>query len=102
VRLYVIGDEDTVVGFRMAGVDGVVVENAEEASRALQQAEREVEVVVIVPEQVAAWVRPDIDRIRYSDDMPLVVEVPGPGGPTGEAPSLYRLVREAVGIKLEG
>jgi len=32
---YVIGDEDTVLGFRYAGIAGRVVENAEEAAEAL-------------------------------------------------------------------
>ena len=102
MRLYVIGDEDTVVGFQMAGVQGTVVESEKEAAEALEDAEERKDAVLIIADQVAEWLREDIDRIRYGAERPLIVEVPGPEGPSEETPSLFRLIREAVGIKFEG
>jgi V/A-type H+-transporting ATPase subunit F len=102
MRLYVIGDEDTVVGFKMAGVQGTVVETEREAAEALEDAEERQDALLIISEQAAEWVREDIDRIRYGAERPLIVEVPGPDGPSEEIPSLFRLIREAVGIKFEG
>ena len=102
MRLFVIGDEDTVAGFRMAGVEGTVVKDRQEAADALHQAEQRQEAVLILPQRIAGWVREDIDRIRFGAEQPLIVEVPGREGPTGEAPSLFRLIREAVGIRIEG
>ena len=101
MRLQVIGDEDTVVGFRMAGVEGTIVESEEEAREALDEAEGEDEVLII-SDQVAEWLREEIDQIRYGAELPLIVEAPGPEGPTDATPSLFRLIREAVGIKFEG
>ncbi|MBT4816196.1 MAG: ATPase V, partial [Lentisphaerae bacterium] len=37
MSFHIIGDEDTVVGFRFAGVTGSAVENADEAREAFQR-----------------------------------------------------------------
>jgi vacuolar-type H+-ATPase subunit F/Vma7 len=99
MRVFVIGDEDTVVGFRFAGVAGTVVEGREEALRALNEAMERQEAIVIIAEPVANTIREEISRIRYYEALPLIVEVPGRQGPLGEAPPLFRLIRESVGIK---
>ena len=99
MHVFVIGDEDTVAGFRFAGVAGTAVESAEQAAQALEQSVRRGDTVVIVPERVAEMIRRDIDRIRFGAAEPLIVEIPGREGPLSERPSLFRLVREAVGIK---
>ena len=99
MRFSVIGDEDTVVGFRFAGVAGATVGTREEAGRARAAAVERGDTVLIIPERVADWVREDIDRIRFGTAFPLIVEVPGREGPISESPSLFRLIREAVGIK---
>jgi len=101
VRLSVIGDEDTVVGFRFAGVRGTVVEDAERASRALAEAVARADAVLIIPEAIAELIREEIDELRFGATVPLVVEVPGREGYAGSVPSLFRLIREAVGIKFE-
>jgi len=100
VRLCVIGDEETVVGFRFAGVEGVVVESEQEAAAALTRAVERGDALLIIPERVAGWIREDIDRIRFGMALPLIVEVPGREGRLGQVPSLFRLIRETVGIKL--
>jgi len=66
-----------------------------------QQARQRQDEIIIVTEQVARWLRREIDELRYSEALPIVVEVPGPEGPVQEGPSLLRLIREAVGIRFE-
>ena len=68
MEFHVIADEDTVTGFRFAGV--------------------------------ADGIRDRINAIRFGEALPLIVEIPGPEGPSAEGPSLLKLIREAVGIKL--
>jgi len=97
---YVIGDEDTVRGFRFAGVDGTVAQNGEEAREALADAlERHDESIIIITEKLAASVRERIQEIRFGEALPLIVEVPGPEGPQAETPDLLERIREAVGLK---
>ncbi len=101
MSFYVVADEDTVTGFQHAGIPGTVVRNAQEARDELDRlVERGEKVIVITTEQVANMVREKINAIRYGGEFPLIAEVPGPEGPSPESPSLVKMIREAVGIRL--
>lgn len=97
---HVIGDEDTVMGFSFAGVEGTVVSDGDEARDALDDAlEEGDQTVIIITEKFAAHIRDRIQEIRFGAALPLIVEVPGPEGPQEETPELAEMIRDAVGIK---
>ena len=101
MTFYCIADEDTVRGFRLAGVPGRAVAAPQEAAAALAHAAARPEVsIVILTDIVAADIREDVDRIRLELDRPLIVEIPGPEGPMPGRKTLRQLVQEAVGIRL--
>ena len=98
---YVVADEDTVVGFRYAGVPGTIVHTAGQAGAELDRmVEQQKRIIIITTEQIANTVREKITRIRSAEAFPLIVEIPGPQGPSAESPSLLKMIREAVGIKV--
>ncbi len=98
---YVIGGDDTVLGFSYVGVPGRVVEGAAEAAEAFDEACADASVeVVVLEDAVSASIRDAVTRVRFDKDRPIVVEVPGPAGPSPDRPDLLKLIREAVGIKL--
>ena len=101
MRFFCIGDEDTVRGFRLAGVQGRVVETAPEAAEALEWAARRPDLgVVIVTDAVAGDIRARVDALRMGQGTPLIVEVPGPEGPMPGRKTLREFVQEAVGIRI--
>ena len=101
MRYHVIGDEDTVLGFRYAGVPGEIVATADEARGALERFKRPGDVaVLIVTDTIADLVRAEVNTLRFDFELPLVVEVPGPAGPSPSRKDLLTLIREAVGIKV--
>jgi V/A-type H+-transporting ATPase subunit F len=100
VGFRVIADEDTVAGFRYAGVPGVVVATAADATREFRNAAQEGQHdVIITTERIANLVREEVNAIRFREAFPLVVEIPGPEGPAQEGPSLLKMIRDAVGIR---
>ncbi len=104
MHAFCIADEDTVRGFRLAGVHGEAVSTPHEAADALARARQLPEcALLIVTEQVSESLGPELVRIRLAGGRPTVVEVPGPRGPRTSAPraSLKTLVRSAVGTALE-
>ena len=102
MKLYCIADEDTVRGFRLAGVSGEVAIAAPEVAAAVQAATERVDCgVIILTEKIAASIRPLVEQIRSERERPLIVEIPGPEGSARERKSLRQLVQEAVGIRLE-
>ena len=101
MRYHVIGDEDTVLGFRYAGIPGEVAETAEAAREALEACCRRRDVgIVILTDTVADLIREEVNQVRFGMALPLVVEVPGPAGPSSERRDLLEMIREAVGIKV--
>ncbi len=102
MKFFCIADEDTVRGFRLAGVSGQVVTTAWEAAEAVGQAVTQPDYgIIILTEKVAASIRQQVDAIRLERDQPLLVEIPGPEGPLPGHKSLRQFVQEAVGIRVD-
>ena len=99
-KFFVIGDDDTVLGFRYAGLRGHAVTTAQEARLALQQAVRAQTPIVIITDVAAQMIRDEVNAIRFEAKTPILVEVPTRDGPIEGRPSLMDLIREAVGIHM--
>ena len=100
--MFCIADEDTVRGFRLAGVAGQAVASVPEAVHAVESAVAKRDcAVIILTETVADDIRSQVERIRFEQQRPLIVEIPGPGGSLPGRKSLRQLAREAVGIRIE-
>jgi V/A-type H+-transporting ATPase subunit F len=101
VSIHVLGDEETVLGFRLAGIRGTVAEPGEglaEQFRALVGEEQA--KVVLITERLAMGIRPLVDRYRMRGTFPVVVEIPDAGGPMPGRRSIADLIREAVGFSV--
>ena len=97
---HVIGDEDTVLGFRCAGVPGTVAATAEEVRSALRALRKGGAGVVLITESAADLAREEVDDIRFNAELPMVVQIPGPQGPIPGRRDLAAIIREAIGIKV--
>lgn len=101
MNFYCIADEETVRGFRLAGIAGQVVTTAQQAAEAMDKAAAQPEYeIIIIAEKVAAAIRKQVDAIRFERERPLIVEIPGPEGPLPGRKSLRDFVHEAVGIRI--
>ena len=102
MKIFCIADEDTVRGFRLAGVSGQAVASAQEAALAIESATAQPDcAIVLLTETIADGIRPQVERIRLEMQQPLIVEIPGPDGPLPGRKSLRQLAQEAVGIHIE-
>jgi V/A-type H+-transporting ATPase subunit F len=99
--MLVIGSEDAVWGFALAGVRGQVVESAEDLNSALDAALADQTVdIVLVTEDVANWARQRVDTLKIRSAQPLVIEIPGPAGPDPDQPTLSEIIRRTIGVKI--
>jgi V/A-type H+/Na+-transporting ATPase subunit F len=102
VNFFCIADEDTVRGFRLAGVAGRAVTTPVEAAQALAQAAAQPGLgILVLTQRVAAGIREEVDAFRWERDRPLLLEIPGPDGPLPTHKSLRQLVHSAVGIAVD-
>ena len=101
MKLLVIGNQDAVWGFALAGVRGQIVNTAEELDRALDAALADEEVgIVLVTEDAANLARQRVELLMVRSTTPLVVEIPGPEGPSPDRPSLSDVIRRTIGVKI--
>jgi V/A-type H+/Na+-transporting ATPase subunit F len=101
MRYYVIGDEDTVLGFGMVGVDGEAVRNPEEADKAFNDALSDEGIgIIIITERAADFIRELVDKYLFSEKFPLIVEIPDRKGSVPGKPKIREMVNHAIGIKL--
>lgn len=101
MKFFCIADEDTVRGFRLAGIAGQTAPTPEEALEAFEGALRQPEcAIIILTNAVADGIRARVEKVRLEMDCPLIVEIPGPEGRKAEYKTLRKFVQEAVGIQV--
>ncbi len=103
MRIAVIGDRETVAGFRLAGVkESYIAEDGFSAQKQIKHLFNMPGIAVIF---VTADLYSDIsdmihDRINSGSVYPIVVEIPPAHGEIKEDP-IREIVRRAVGIDME-
>jgi V/A-type H+-transporting ATPase subunit F len=116
ISVAVIGDSDTAMGFRLAGVKDVyeyrydgdgnraVTNDGEDAARILDELVKENIAIIIVNERFAAKNKEKIREINSKKKgvTPIIVEVPDKKGPIEkEIDEIGRLIKRAVGIVIK-
>lgn len=96
----VIGDRDSVLGFKALGLSVYPAETAEEAKKTLHDLAKGRCAVVYLTEDLARSMGPEIDR--YKDAVtPAIILIPGKGGSLGLGmENLHRSVERAVGADI--
>lgn len=98
-----IGDEDTVLGFGLVGVDGRTVTGEEDAREvfrtAIGRGDSEIGVVIIT-EPIADLIRTDVERFTFTSDFPLILEIPDRNGRAEGRPTLREVANQAIGINV--
>lgn len=99
-KIAVLGDRDSVLGFRALGLDAFFVEEAEEARQILHRLAREEYAIIYITEDLAGPLAADIDRYK-SETTPAVILIPGKGGSLGlGSRALRAAVERAVGADI--
>jgi len=81
-KVAVIGDKDSILGFKALGVTTYPVTSDEEAARALSSIVREKYAVVCVTEAVAEKIESQIEAL-HKKQLPSVVLIPNNQGTLG-------------------
>ena len=81
-KIAVLGDKDSVLGFKALGLDVYPAETVEEARKTLHTLAKGDYAVVYLTEQYAAGMEADV--ARYKDELtPAVILIPGKDGSLG-------------------
>ena len=99
-KIAVLGDPDSVLGFKALGLDVFPVESVDEAKSTLHRLAKESYAVVYLTEQLA--VHMDEELARYKDELtPAVILIPGKEGSLGIGmANVKKSVERAVGADI--
>ena len=99
-KIAVLGDRDSVLGFKALGLDTYFAEGTDEARHTLHRLAREDYAIIYVTEQLAANLSADIARYK-TEVTPAVILIPGKTGSLGiGAQALQSAVERAVGADI--
>lgn len=102
MRGFVISDNtDTLMGMRLAGVEGEIVHEREQALAALHKAVRTENIaVVMITEKLAALCGAEVQELKEHTALPLVVIIPDRHGTSDMTAAISRYLAETVGIHI--
>lgn len=102
MKMYLISDNvDTMMGMRLAGVDGVVVHKKHHIEKALDDALNMEDVsVILMTETLMKQCHQKIYDIKLHCKKPLIIEIPDRHGNGRTKDSITKYVQEAIGVKM--
>ncbi len=110
MEYFVLGEREIVLGFMLAGVEGKVVNNRQEALEAFDSltgnskgkivSVQEIPKILILTEDVADMLSKEVLDWQLKSKAPLIVEIPGLNGHIPGRKTLTDSIREAVGIQM--
>ena len=99
-KIAVMGDLDSVLGFKALGLEVCPAATAEEGRQALHRMAKENYAIIYMTEQLAAQISNDV--ARYKDALtPAVILIPGKEGTLGIGSyNVKRAVERAIGADI--
>ena len=99
-RIAVIGDPDSVLGFKALGLEVCPAEDVEQARQAIHRMAKENYAILYLTEQLAAQLQSEI--ARYQDALtPAIILIPGKEGSLGIGmANVTKAVERAVGADI--
>lgn len=102
MRAYIISDNiDSLVGMKIAGIDGNVVHTREEALKSLEYIKEHKDIgIIIVTEKAMPLISEEIEEIRVGKYSPLVVEIQDRHGTIRGSDYIAKYMKESIGLKI--
>ena len=99
-RIGVIGDKDSVLGFKAVGFDVFPVQDSQEAGKVLKEKADGDYAVIYITERMAADIWDIIDHYK-EDKFPAIIPVPGNEGVVGIGMrNVKKSVERAIGVDI--
>lgn len=102
MKSFLISDNhDTLLGMRLAGVEGIVVHKQEEVVAKFNEVAINQDIgIIIVTEKIMDLARDEIMSYKVRESRPLIVEIPDRHGSIRGGEVITNYIRESVGIHI--
>ncbi len=102
MKFYLISDNiDTQMGMRLAGIEGVVVHEADEVEKAINDVMEKKDVaIILITQKLVEMCEDKIYDLKLKCKRPLFVEIPDRHATSHITTAISRYVEDAIGIKI--
>ena len=99
-KIGVIGDKDTILGFKVLGISVFPTTDAKEASSIIRKLAKENFAIIFITEQLAKDIKETIDEYKQSV-MPAIILIPNNQGTLGLGMNgVKKSVEKAIGADI--
>ena len=101
MKSFLISDDmDTLIGMRLAGIEGVIRKSKPEILEAIESLKKQKELgIIIITEKIFSLAEEEIIKIKLDKSYPLIVEIPNRGG-SKRGDYLLKYIKESIGVKI--
>ena len=86
---------------RLSGVEGIVVHEREEILKELVKVKKRRDIgILIITELLAERVQSELNEMKLSHGLPIIVEIPDRHGTRRSPDFLTKYIKESVGLKI--
>ena len=102
MKVFILSDNThTLTGMRLSGVEGVVVHEREDILKELAKAKEKRDIgILLITELLAERVQLELNKMKLSRSLPIIVEIPDRHGTRRPPDFLTRYIRESIGLKI--
>lgn len=102
MKIYLISDNrDTLVGIRLAGIKGILVNDNKDAEKLFDiLIEKKEAGIILISEKLAEGIRSKVNYVKQRLAFPLIVEIPDRHGSIKSEDYITGYVRDSIGIKI--
>lgn len=103
MKFYLLSDNhDTLVGMRLAGIEGDIAKTADEVESALKKAIADESIGIILITNKLVPLCPElIYNLKLTISRPLIVQIPDRHLSENKQSTIAKYVKEAIGVDLE-
>lgn len=102
MKFYLISDNtDTLMGMRLAGIEGVLAHESSEVTEQLDIAMKDKDVaIILITKKLIDLCRDKIYELKLNCPKPLIVEISDRHGDSKITQTISEYVNEAIGLKI--
>lgn len=102
MKVFLLSDNtDTLVGFKLAGIEGILVNDKDDALRQMKKLQAAKDIgLLLITEKLAEKIKDEINRLKLENNLPIIIEVPDRHGSRRPPDYLTRYIRQTIGLKI--
>ena len=102
MKFYLISDNtDTLMGMRLAGIEGVLAHESSEVTAELDKAMKDKDIaVILMTKKLIDLCRDKVYELKLNCPKPLIVEISDRHGGSNVTETIGKYINDAIGLKI--